>query len=534
MESRNTEIRIRLSDLIYVMQKKWTLVLLTTIVGILAGFGINGMSYLQGTSMDYQITCSFAISAQTKTGTFSGNSSYMTSADFYLAQDLVDASSFVIKSKKVLTTAMDTAGIRDRDWETVKNNLLLTRYNDTQIVEMELDWNDSSKGKALANAILTEAKKELPSALQIGSVTVIDEPQVSRQPGGFSYAMIWIFLGVLGFCAGVGLVLLDLVMRPSLINTDDVGSLFGLTKIGEIQRDKWFFENQTKDNITDCSSTVKTEQQITSAAYIMQNLVNKKLEHHCIYFTSAAAGEGKTSLIANIGVHLADMGKKALLLDMNIQNPTLGNLFMEKVNYYQSINALYRNDADAEDVICHVNGFLDVVPMVTEREAFRFDDGAVEIVKKISGQYDYVLIDAPAVGLYSDVLKLNAVAEAAVVVIRYDGTTIQNIQSAVETLGKSGIHVLGALINGTKAKIQDTGNQEKPAKKKETVKTDRENVVRRKKAETGSSILDRLDADQEESGTAGTLTEEEALRYLYAGKKDDDDADSDKNSGTEN
>lgn len=159
MDSKNTEIRVRLSDLIYAMQKKWTLILLTTIVGILVGFGINGMSYLQGTSMNYKVTCSFAISAQTKTGTFSGNSAYMTSADLYLAQDLVDASAYVMKSKQVLTTAMKKAGVRDQDWSTVKENLLLTRYNDTQIVEMELDWNDATKGKALASAILDEAKK---------------------------------------------------------------------------------------------------------------------------------------------------------------------------------------------------------------------------------------------------------------------------------------------------------------------------------------------------------------------------------------
>lgn len=532
MDSKNTEIRVRLSDLIYAMQKKWTLILLTTIVGILVGFGINGMSYLQGTSMDYEITCSFAISAQTKTGTFSGNSAYMTSADLYLAQDLVDASSYVMKSKQVLTTAMKKAGVRDQNWSTVKENLLLTRYNDTQIVEMELDWNDATKGKALASAILDEAKKELPTALQIGSITVIDEPQISKQPGGFSYAMIWVLLGVLGLGAGISLVLLDLVLRPTLINPDDTETLFGLIKIGEVQKDKDFFESQTPDTITYCNSTNRTEQQISSATYILQNLVNKKLEHHCIYFTSASAGEGKTALLATIGVRIADMGKKVLLLDMNIQNPVLGNLFLEKVNYYQSINALYRNDADPEDVIYHVTGCLDVIPMVVERETFRFDDEAVAIVKKIADQYDYILIDAPAVGLCSDVLKLNAVAEAAVLVVRYDYVTIQNIQAAGETLGKSGIHVMGVLINGIKAKTPDAGDFRTPAKKPGRYVPGSDHVTR-KKHSASESILERLDADQEESGTGGTLTQEEALRCLYTGQKaGDDHADSDSEGST--
>lgn len=525
MDTKNTEIRIRLSDLIFAVQKKWFLVLLATIVGILVGFGINGMSYIQGTNLDYKITCSFAISAQGKTGTFSGNSSYMTSADFYLAQDLVDASSYVMKSKKVITTAMDDAGIRDKNWEKVRDNLLLTRYNDTQIVEMELDWSDATKGKDLANAILKEAKKELPSALQIGSVTVIDEPQAERQSGGFSFAALWLLIEALGFCAGIGMVLLDLILRPTLINTDDTESLFGVFKIGEVQKDKEFFDNQTPENITSISKNLPVVQQISSATYIMLNLVNKKQKHHCLYFTSAVTGEGKTALLSNMGVHLADMGKKVLLLDMNVQNPSLGSLFIPDVSYYQSINALYRNDAELEDITKHINGFLDVIPMAMERETFRFDDEAIGIVQKLVKQYDYVLIDTPAVGMYPDVLKLNAVVEAAVMVIEYNYAVIQDIQNAVDMLGKSGIHILGALINQVKAKNVFGSVYNNRQTKAQQPKASDSIAKKQRAGKTSGTLLERLDTDMDENGTGGTLTDDEAIRLLYEGPDEEKEED---------
>ena len=62
-------------------------------------------------------------------------------------------------------------------------------------------------------------------------------------------------------------------------------------------------------------------------------------------------------------------------------------------------------------------------------------------------EYDYVIIDAPPVGVVADTLSLNQIVSTVLFVIKYDGPTHQEIQDSLEKLNKSGIHVLGCVVN---------------------------------------------------------------------------------------
>ena len=68
--------------------------------------------------------------------------------------------------------------------------------------------------------------------LSAGAVPEINEPEAKYISDGSSYAGLWILMTALGFLAGGGVALLDLIMRPTLLNLDDVDRLFGLETIG--------------------------------------------------------------------------------------------------------------------------------------------------------------------------------------------------------------------------------------------------------------------------------------------------------------
>ena len=447
----NDGIQIRIGDLLYAVAKRWKWVLALSFVGLGLGIALNGLTYIRGKHMNYEITCSAAVTSQSAAGTFTGNSEYFNPNDFYLAQDMVDAAEYVLRSDRLLTDAASRAGLLNADPKTIRDLLEISRYHDTQILEMTLRWNNGDEGIRLLSGILDAAKAILPETLMIGAVSVIDAPSAVYLMSGGMYSNLWGLLIIAGFLMGIGIAVLDLIMRPTLLNLNDVEDILGLETIGTIPRDDWFFQKGRGILVKDGAKSSPAEQNFASSAYILQNLLGSKEENHCLYITSSADGEGKTAVSANLAIHLSDMGKKVLLLDLDTRNPSLGGLFLDAVDYSHSLNALYKGEATPQEAVISLTGCLDFLPTVLERSAIPMDQVLFDFISSISGDYEYVLIDAPPVGRDSDTLSLNRIASVVLFVVRYDMVTLYEIQKSIEKLDKSGTRILGCIVNGNQS-----------------------------------------------------------------------------------
>ena len=444
-------IQIRVEDLLYAVIKRWKMVLILMLMG--CGFGVilSGISYVQGTYTNYKITCSVAVTSQTAGGSFIGNSGSFNQNDFYLAQDMVDAVDYLVKSDRVLDAAIQDAGLVSVGPKDVTRNLSLERYNETQIIEMTLKWNNADAGIRLMNAIVDSCKKTLPDTLMVGSVAVIDAPKASYTMGGGGYTNLWIIMSLLGLLIGLGVAILELIMKPTLLNLRDVENVFGLETLGVIPRDDAYFKDETEllDRVNEADSEVK--QNFASTAYILRNHFGKSKKQHCFYITSAQDGEGKSTVAANLAVQLSDMEQRVLLIDLDTKSPSLGGMFLRNVDYDRTLNALYKGEANEQDAVISMTGYLDLLPAVLERNAIPFDGALFDFIRKIKQDYDYVIIDAPAVGQDSDVLSLNQIADMALFVIRFDGAAAQDIQASIDKLDKSGVRILGCVVNASQS-----------------------------------------------------------------------------------
>ena len=432
-------VQIRVGDLLYAIGKRWKMILAFVLVGCGFGAALSGISYVQGNYTNYRINCSIAVTSQSETGNFTGNSSYFNPNDFYLAQDMVDAVGYVMKSERVLREAAESVRIVDPDPVAIARNLDIERYNETQIIEISLKWHDADTGIRLMNAILDTSREVLPKTLMVGSVSTIDEPQAEYIMGMGGLSHIWLITGVMGFIMGAGMAMLELIMRPTLLNLKDVENVFGLETMGIIPNDQEYFRDGRvileKDGMTDSA----VRQNFTSAAYILQNRLGLKDETCSFYVTSAEEGEGK----------------KVLLVDLNTRNPRLGSMFLHSVDYSRTLNALYKGETDPLEAVISLTGYLDLRPSVLERNAIPMDGQVFDFIRGLEKDYDYVIIDAPSVGQVSDVLSLNQIAQAVLFVIRYDDVALPMIQNAIDKLDKSGIRILGCVVNAA----QKTGGK---------------------------------------------------------------------------
>lgn len=452
----NDLMKIRLSDVLHAIIKWRIMIGILTLAGLVIGILLSAVSYLRGEMLkEYAISSSFAVTSVTEDGLFSSRTANPNSTDIYLAENMVDSVIYVIKSDKTLNAAIEWLNLVGISAREISKNLTLKQYNKTQIVEMTLYWRSAEEGIQILNAINHVSPGILIKTLKIGDLSVVSDPTSRYLVGGSVNAAIWIYMAILGFIIGCGLSVLNALLRPTLINPKDAEYSFDLEIIGVLPEDRPFFSKRhlagqavgEGDEGGENQGVVAEE--FGSAAHILRNrLHNSKPQF--LYITSATAKEGKTSIAANLAVQLADLEQKVLLIDFDVRNPTLGSLFMDKVDYYHSLNALYRGETTQEDAITHLTGFLDLLPSILEKRTLPLDEAMMTMVSGLTADYDYVLMDTAPVGQAADTMNLNKIAQAALFVIRYDTSTLTEIQEALDRLDKSGISVVGTIVNGVK------------------------------------------------------------------------------------
>lgn len=447
---RNNGINIRISDIIYGVIKRRVLIILLTAAGLLTGIVLSGISYLRGEmSREYLITSSFSVNTQTQSGLYTSGSAYPNYNDINMAEDLVDAVSYALKSDRMLNGIIDSLGLLGVTTSDIGDNLELTRYNETQIIEVSLYWRSSQEGIDILTEINNRAPEILGETLNVGSVSVINEPTARYVVGGRINMVLWGYMALLGLGLGLGITLLELIMRPTLINVQDIEELYGLDILCEVGEDKAYFR-KGKSMLVEDRAEEETEENFASAAHIIQTQLRKKDRPHIIYITSTLRGEGKTQMIANLAIQLSDLEKHVLLIDFDMKNPTLGGLFLKNVEYDHSLNALYSGEINEREAVTTLTGYLDILPTVMERSSIPLDSNLFTVIQKLAAGYDYVLIDTAPVGITADPMSLNQIATAALFVIRYDMASLQEIHDALERIKKSAVSILGCVVNGIK------------------------------------------------------------------------------------
>lgn len=149
-----------------------------------------------------------------------------------------------------------------------------------------------------------------------------------------------------------------------------------------------------------------------------------------ILMTSTTSGEGKTFIASNVSISFALLGKKVVLVGLDIRKPRLAELFEIDDHHHGITNLLIKDnitwdDVNKQIVNSGVNSNLDLLmagpvpPNPGELVTRKSLEETMDILKE---HYDYIIIDTAPVGLVTDTLALGRIANATVYVCRADYT----------------------------------------------------------------------------------------------------------------
>lgn len=149
-----------------------------------------------------------------------------------------------------------------------------------------------------------------------------------------------------------------------------------------------------------------------------------------ILMTSTTSGEGKTFIASNVAISFALLGKKVVLVGLDIRKPRLAELFEIEDHHHGITNLLIKDDITWDDVnkqivASGINNNLDLLmagPVPPNPGELVTRKSLEETIDTLKEHYDYIIIDTAPVGLVTDTLALGRIANATVYVCRADYT----------------------------------------------------------------------------------------------------------------
>ncbi len=168
-----------------------------------------------------------------------------------------------------------------------------------------------------------------------------------------------------------------------------------------------------------------------------------------LLITSTLPGEGKSSVAVLLASALAEEGARVLLMDMNMRSPATCGLLQRRGKY--DLTDYLAGRADTNDIITpsgvdHLF-FVDscrsasLLPRVLQSDRF------AQFYAAARAQFDYILLDTPALSRYVDASMLATIADGALLVIADGQVELKDAQAALMQLKRGGAPVLGAAVN---------------------------------------------------------------------------------------
>jgi capsular exopolysaccharide synthesis family protein len=189
-----------------------------------------------------------------------------------------------------------------------------------------------------------------------------------------------------------------------------------------------------------------------------------------LMFTSALEREGKSTTLANVGVALAALGNRVVLVDLDLRRPTLPSLFgihqltgltdvavgrkpLDAALVEVGLSDLTWVDEETDDPSSlPVRGSLHLLPTgplpPSPGEFVASESLAGRVLAPLREKADYVLVDSPPACAFGDAARLSARVDAAVVVTRIGVANRSALQDLQRQLAVAPVALLGVVVAG--------------------------------------------------------------------------------------
>lgn len=296
-------------------------------------------------------------------------------------------------------------------------------------------------------------------AATANNAKIIDDALADDVPISPNKKIIYLAALVLGFGIPVAIIYILSLLSYRIEGHSDVERLTRVPVIGDVplndSDEKYAIAVRENDN----DIMAETFRSLRTNLLFMLGDPDKKV----ILVTSTTSGEGKTFIASNLAVSLALLGKKVVIVGLDIRKPGLNKVFHishkeRGITQYlvapQSTDLRSMIQSSELSANLHILPGGTIPPNPTELLARKSLDDAIELLKK---DYDYVVLDTAPIGMVTDTQLIARVADISVYVCRADYTHKNDYQLINELYANKRLPGLCTVINGLDMKKKKYG-----------------------------------------------------------------------------
>jgi polysaccharide biosynthesis transport protein len=364
-----------------------------------------------------------------------------------LSQQLVKSFAQILESRTIAETALrlDPQPLRPAE---LQQKIHAEPVTGTLLIHLSVQDTNPSRARRLTNSVARAFMSTVPrlqsgSALRVSMVEPALTPRVPIRPR----TQLNVAVGLLvGLTLGVCLAFLREFLDRSVKAPKEVEAAIGSPVVGTIPPFK-----ASKHLIP------VAEQPRTAVAEAFRKLrtnfafLGVDRESQCYVITSPSAGDGKSTVAANLAIALAQTGQRVAVIDADLRKPSIHKLF--RLSQRVGTTTVLLDRASVHDAIQHHDPHLpDVLtagqlpPNPSELLGSR---RMQELLTELKVTYDVVLVDCPPLLPVTDPMVVSRFADGVLVVVRAGVTTRDQAEAVKAACEKAGAKIFGAVLNAS-------------------------------------------------------------------------------------
>jgi len=315
-----------------------------------------------------------------------------------------------------------------------------------QYTILQSEWEQTRK---LCD-ILDDRIKEINVTEDTGAlnITILEVARPGTSPTSPNKSRAMAMALVLGLMLGGGLALGLDWMDQRIRSADEIPGTLGIPVLGVVP------EVRPKGAAEVCGRMVETDptshaaeayRTVRTAIYFGVPNGNAKT----LLVTSPAPADGKTTLVSNLAIAMAQAGQRTLVLDADFRKPMQHKIF--QIEQDHGLSSVLAGRATLDEGVHHtaVEG-LDVLPCgpIPPNPSEMLNSQAfADTLEQLSKRYDHILLDSPPVMPVTDARILGASCDLTLLVLRAEKSHRKAAERARDALSSVGAKILGAVVN---------------------------------------------------------------------------------------
>ena len=277
----------------------------------------------------------------------------------------------------------------------------------------------------------------------------VDPPGTPVVPRTRQNIVLGTILGL--FLAAGGALLLE-SLRDTVRFPDQIDRRFGVPSLGSIFR--WSSDDIGNEELVLWAAPSSGFAESLRQVRANLEFATANRPGGLIMVGSPGPGEGKSTILSNLAIAVAQAGKRVVVIDGDLRRPTLHRLFGLDHGERGLSNLLVDPSTTLEDVIVQtdINGveLIPSGPTPPNPAELLGSPRMASALSQLKTTYDMVFLDSPPVLLVADGSIMASQSDGVIVVVDGLGTKSASLKAALDTLRNTQVHIVGVVVNRLK------------------------------------------------------------------------------------